>query len=155
MPGTKAFGLALVAVAIAAALAAPVVAPHDLEKRFPGLLNAPPTRPHIISHGTWRPPFIYRWRLVNQLEQTYEEDRSAPVPLVWFTSGTLVQSSNETAVPLLLLGADSYGRDVFSRLLFGARMSLGLAAVASLGALLLGVAVGAAAGYTGGATDDG
>ena len=42
----------------------------------------------------------------------------------------------------MLLGADSYGRDVFSRLLFGARVSLGLALVAALGALLLGSAVG-------------
>ena len=45
--------------------------------------------------------------------------------------------------PLLWLGADSYGRDVFSRLLHGARLSLGLALLASLGAMVLGAAVGA------------
>ena len=46
------------------------------------------------------------------------------VPLAWFSGGHLVESADEGRAPLLLLGADSYGRDVFSRLLFGARTSL-------------------------------
>ncbi len=56
--------------------------------------------------------------------------------------------------PLLLLGADSYGRDVFTRLLFGARTSLGLAAIAALGAMLVGASLGGIAGFAGGVTDD-
>jgi peptide/nickel transport system permease protein len=156
MPRQKAIGLALVIAAASAALAAPVLSPHALGQRFPALLNAPPTRPHIVDdRGGWHAPFIYRWRLVHQLEQRYDEDRSAAIPLVWLSGGTLVRSSDETSAPLLLLGSDSFGRDVFSRLLFGARVSFALAAVASLGALLIGVVIGAAAGYIGGATDDG
>lgn len=52
-----------------------------------------------------------------------------------------------------LLGTDSRGRDVLSRLLFGARatLSIGLGAVAL--ATLFGLAVGAAAGYFGGWVD--
>jgi peptide/nickel transport system permease protein len=55
--------------------------------------------------------------------------------------------------PKHLLGADSRGRDVLSRLLFGARatLTIGLGAVAL--ATLLGLAVGASAGYFGGWTD--
>jgi peptide/nickel transport system permease protein len=66
----------------------------------------------------------------------------------------VVSSSDDERTPLLLLGADSYGRDVFSRLLFGARVSLGLAALAALGALVLGAAFGGFAGYVGGSVDD-
>ena len=136
---TRTLGLVLVTLALLAAVAAPVLAPHATDAHFGGLLNAPPTVVRLAdASGEWHAPFIYRWRLVSQLEQRYEEDLSARVPLAWFSGGHLVHSSDEGAVPLLLLGADSYGRDVFTRLLFGARTSLGLAATAALAAMLLG-----------------
>ena len=66
----------------------------------------------------------------------------------------LSSPSDDSRAPLLLLGSDSYGRDVFSRLLFGGRVSLGLALIAALGALVLGASVGGLAGYAGGPADD-
>ncbi len=52
-----------------------------------------------------------------------------------------------------LLGTDSYGRDVLSRILFGARISL-LVAVASItSALVIGGAIGLVSGYVGGRVD--
>ena len=50
-------------------------------------------------------------------------------------------------------GTDQYSRDVLSRVIYGARVSLGVAAAAVLLALTLGAAVGAIAGYAGGWTD--
>lgn len=148
-------GLFLLAVAIAAAAGAPALAPHASDTSFRALLNAPPTVPLVRGDdGAWHAPFIHPWTLVNQLEQRYEQDRSTRVPLEWFAGGRLVRSSDDGRAPLLLLGADSFGRDVFSRLLYGARVSLGLAAASALGALLLGAAVGALAGYVGGTADD-
>jgi peptide/nickel transport system permease protein len=152
---TRELGVALVAIALLAAAAAPIAAPHPPDAHFPGLLNAPPTVVRVSDQdGRWHAPFIHRWRLVNQLEQRYEEDRTTSVPLAWFSGGRLVRSSNDEAAPLLLLGADSFGRDVFTRLIFGARTSLALAVLAALGAMLIGVAMGGVAGFAGGALDD-
>jgi len=46
-----------------------------------------------------------------------------------------------------LLGTDRFGRDVWARLIFGARISLGVGTLAVLLSVLIGVAVGAAAGF--------
>ena len=131
------------------------MAPNAPTDRFSALLNAPPTRVHLRdADGAWHAPFIHPWRRVSQLEQTYEEDRAARVPLTWLSMGRLLSSSQPDRAPLLLLGTDASGRDVFSRLLHGARTSLGLAALSALGALLLGAVIGATAGYRGGVVDD-
>jgi len=52
-----------------------------------------------------------------------------------------------------LLGTDLYSRDVWSRIAYGARVSLGVGAMATLVAIALGTFVGAAAGYFRGRTD--
>jgi ABC-type dipeptide/oligopeptide/nickel transport system permease subunit len=55
--------------------------------------------------------------------------------------------------PAFLLGTDQQGRDVLSRILFGARLSLTVGIVSQVIALLLGLALGLAAGYYGRWTD--
>jgi oligopeptide transport system permease protein len=51
-------------------------------------------------------------------------------------------------------GTDHLGRDVFTRIIYGGRVSLGVAFVGSLTALVIGVTYGAIAGYLGGLVDD-
>jgi len=151
----RTLGCWVLSVIVVASVAAPDLAPYAMDRSFPGLLNAPPTVPHVRDDsGAWHLPFIYRWRLTNQLEQQYEQDRQTVVPLVWFTNGRVVSSFDDERMPLMLLGADSFGRDVFSRLLYGGRLSLALAAASALGTLLLGALVGGIAGYSGGVLDD-
>ena len=137
------------------AAASPVIAPNPPSLQFRDYLYAPPMRMRILDDvGRLHPPFVYPIRLADRVELRYEEDRSRPVPLVWFSGGKLVQVSASDTGPLLLLGGDQLGRDVFARLVLGARASLGVALVAAMGALMIGGLVGAAAGATGGLTDE-
>ena len=151
----KRIGLALLGAVVAAGLLAPVLSPHSGTQEFRGFLFAPPMRPHIVGDdGAWHWPFVHPLRLVSRLEQRYEEDRTRRVPLVFLSGGVLVAASDETMGPWLPLGADSYGRDILARLLYGARTSLGVAALALAGCLLIGMIVGGLAGYLGGAVDE-
>jgi peptide/nickel transport system permease protein len=51
------------------------------------------------------------------------------------------------------MGTDAYGRDIYSRLLYGARISLTIGGLAILSAMVIGSAIGIVAGYYGGKTD--
>ena len=123
-------------------LAAPAAAPYDPGRQFSGFAYAPPMRPHVIdAAGAWRRPFAYALRAEDPIERRYGEDRARPV------------DSFAGAEPWFLLGSDALGRDVLSRVLTGARLSLGIAALAALFAIAIGAAIGAIAGYAGGWVD--
>ena len=145
-------GLLLVAAIAVVAAAAPWLAPNPPDRRFDSHLYAPPTRVRVLDGGR-ATPFIYQSRLLSRLERRFEEDRSRLVPLRWFTDGRLV-SVAEGSGPLLLIGADRFGRDTFSRLLYGARTTLTLAAIATVAAIVIGALVGGIAGYAGGVVDE-
>ena len=151
--GARAAGLALIALVAGAGAAAPVLTPHDPARQFAGLENAPPMRPRVLTEdGALARPFVYPLVLVDRLERRFAEDRTRPAPLRWFQGGVLA-SLDSSAGPWLPLGADPLGRDVLTRLLYGGRLSLGVALAAAAGALLLGSLVGGAAGFAGGRTD--
>ncbi len=65
-------------------------------------------------------------------------------PPAWYPDGTSAH----------LLGADHVGRDVLSRVVFGARVSLLVVAVSMTSGILLGTAAGLIAGYLGGLADE-
>jgi peptide/nickel transport system permease protein len=141
--GRKA-GILLVGLVVAAAVAAPWLAPNDPDTRFPNLIYAPPTRVHLFGHGS--AVYIYTPRLVSRLERRFEEDRSRPVALRFLREGRLISGDAGSGAPLLLLGADAYGRDNFARLLYGGRATLAVALVATLTATWLGMLVGGMSG---------
>lgn len=71
--------------------------------------------------------------------------------LIW-TQGGEVRLAPPSAAHIM--GTDLYGRDIFSRILHGARISLQIGIFATVVSLLVGVPLGALAGYYGGFTDD-
>src|SRR6185369_17125806 len=71
----------------------------------------------------------------------------------FLSPGTLV-TTDESRGPWLLLGGDALGRDIFARMLLGARLSLGVSVAAALVEIVLGAVLGAIAGYRGGRVDN-
>lgn len=143
-------GWVLLAAVMAAVVGAPWLAPHGAGEQLPDHAYAPPTSLRWHDADGWHRPFIRPQVLQDRLRRTFTEgDRRVPLG----PSHGVVLQSGAPEVPLLWLGADPLGRDVFARLLLGARWSLGVALLGAVGALVVGAIVGAAAAVAGGATE--
>jgi peptide/nickel transport system permease protein len=152
-------GLSILVVLITAALAAPIIAPMDptiqvLEYAIkPAMFRGNvlyrinpvhPDRPSIIAIESYRVQgdSVEYTDLLGRTLRLHRSELYGKTETDWH------------AEPLYLLGTDHFGRDVFSRLLYGARVALLVGIIAESLALIIGVLVGALAGYFRGWVDD-
>jgi len=137
--------------------------PIEQDRRNPYL---PPMRLHLVDEQgrLHLRPFAYALKLRAGTFDQYEPDTSQIVPVKFFKSGaryrllgfvpSRIHLFGSGGARICLLGTDAYGRDQFSRLLYGGQISL-LAGILGAGCTLsIGLCVGAAAGYFGGWKDD-
>jgi peptide/nickel transport system permease protein len=122
---------------------------------------------HLFHDGRFLGPFVYEQTKtldMKTLRRNYAEDRSKPHPLRFFCSGdpyrfwNLFDASLHLVCPpqgatLFLLGTDRLGRDVLSRILYGARISLTIGLLGIAISFALGLVIGGLAGYYGGWVD--
>lgn len=151
----RAAGLLLAAAVAVLAIAAPWLTPFEPGSQAVDFVYAPPMRPRIVDDGRLRRPFVYPLRLENRLERRYAEDRTRPATIELFQGGRLLSLDPASGSQWFPLGTDALGRDQLTRLAWGARFSLGVALLAALGALTIGIAVGGIAGAFPGLLDEG
>lgn len=140
------FAMVMLAVVYAASAAAGFLAPYDPLQQHRAFRFAPPARVHFFdANGTFVP---YVYALAPSDDDSYREDRREAYPLRFFVDGHLFGVASPARV--FLLGTDEYGRDLFSRLVHGAGISLAGGLLAAVVAVGMGFLVGGLAGYYGG-----
>jgi peptide/nickel transport system permease protein len=124
----------------AAVVFAGFLSPYDYAEQHRDFSYAPPTPVHFSPR-----PFVYG------TTADFGEDPKRIYPIRFFTNGRLF--GVEPGGVVFLVGTDAFGRDVFSRILYGGRISIATGLIATGLALGIGVLWGMAAGFTGGWMD--
>jgi peptide/nickel transport system permease protein len=143
------------------------VAPYDPWQRFEEYKNAPPQLIRIYDKEEgFQAPFVYGYEQTMDMEtfrKTFVINKDIKYRVSFFTKGgeyklwKLFKSDRHLVGsqdgPIFLFGTDELGRDLFTRVIYGARISLTIGLVGVFMGFILGILLGGVSGYFGGTVD--
>jgi len=146
---------------------AEIIAPYGANTRHDDYLYAPPQMVHVFHDGRFVGPYVHDYEAELDLETLswiYKPDPTTVRPIRFFCLGERYDFWNlipgrfhlfcpTEGAPLFLLGTDRLGRDLFSGLVYGARLSLTIGIIGVAISIVLGMFFGGIAGYFGGLVD--
>jgi peptide/nickel transport system permease protein len=160
-------GVIVVLTYLVAALVEPI-APFDPEMINQKYPFAPPQRLHFFDNGKFA-PFVYDYKVVVNLKtyrREFTDDLEKKIPIQLFSKGEpyklwgLITADIHLFKPedpqqfIYLLGADRLGRDMFSRIVYGTRISMSIGLIGVFLSLFLGILLGGVSGLYGGKVDN-
>lgn len=146
-----------------------VVSPYGTTTRNDDAINAPPMRVHFFdaAGGFHLRPFVYAYRMEVNPDtwmREYTQDTTRRFPIRFLARGEPYEMWNlfrmerhlfttDEGGYIHLFGTDPLGRDMFSRMLHGGRISLSIGIIGVVLTIVLGILLGGLAGYLGGFVD--
>jgi len=140
---------------------------YDIYHRYSGYIYCPPQRIHFFDErGFHFRPFVYGFKRTRDPEtfrRIYEKDKTKKYPIyfsvrgdeynLWGLFSMNIHLFGVKKGEMFLFGTDKLGRDLFSRSLYAARISLSIGLAGVFLSFVLGCILGGMSGYYGGAVD--